>query len=78
VNRSQEASTLVEISWQDLKPKSIEAVYQVAGNDPKMANTFEAPEQIIARRIKSPVVSADGRVDLMLPPLSFTALELVL
>lgn len=78
VNRSQEASTLVEISWQDLKPKSIEAVYQVAGNDPKMANTFEAPEQIIARRIKSPVVSADGRVDLMLPPLSFTVLKLVL
>lgn len=78
VNRSQEASTLVEISWQDLKPKSIKAVYQVAGNDPKMANTFEAPEQIIARRIKSPVVSADGRVDLMLPPLSFTVLELVL
>ncbi len=78
VNRSQQAATPAEILWQDLKPKSIKAVYQIAGNDPKMANTFEAPERIIARRAEAPAVSADGRADLLLPPLSLTVFEVLL
>lgn len=77
VNRSQTESTPVDLHWQYLKPSSIKAAYQVAGTDPKSANTFENPNQIVSVSIEAPEISEDC-ASLMLPPLSFTALELSL
>jgi alpha-L-arabinofuranosidase len=77
VNRSQTESVTVDLHWQDLKPKSIKSVQQVAGTDPKAANTYENPNQIIAVAVKAPALK-DGTATLTLPPLSFTAVEVAL
>ncbi len=77
VNRSQSESTPVDLHWQDLKPSSIAAAYQLSGTDPKAANTYENPNQIVSVPIDAPAVS-DGCASMVLPPLSFTALELSL
>jgi alpha-N-arabinofuranosidase len=77
VNRSQSESVPVDLHWQDLKPSSIKSVSQVAGTDPKAANTYENPNQIVSAMVDAPQVS-DGGTSIILPPLSFTALELSL
>jgi alpha-L-arabinofuranosidase len=71
VNRSQTDSLPTEIIWQNGAPKEIVAIHQIAGDDPKAANTFEYPETIVPKKVgRTPVV--DGIVRLKLPPLSFT------
>jgi alpha-N-arabinofuranosidase len=77
VNRSLTDSLPVDLHWQDRAPKSIRAVHQVAGTDPKAANTYENPNQIVATAAAVPAVS-DGIATLVLPPLSFTAVEVAL
>jgi alpha-N-arabinofuranosidase len=77
VNRSQTDNITVDLNWQDMKPKSIKSVQQVAGTDPKAANTYENPNQIIAVAVKAPTIQ-DGTTTLILPPLSFTAIEVAL
>lgn len=77
VNRSLTDSVPVELHWQDRAPQHITAVHQVAGTDPKAANSFENPNQIVAVNVPAPSVS-DHCAALMLPPLSFTAIEAVL
>ncbi len=74
VNRSQTESLPVELHWQDRAPKSISAVYQLAGTDPKAANTFENPNNITTVKVAAPAVN-DGHATLVVPPLSFTAVE---
>ena len=68
---------LAEKDWQDRAPKSIKAVHQVAGTDPKAANTYEDPNQIIATSVAAPAVQ-DNSATLVLPPLSFTVVEVAL
>src|SRR5690606_500265 len=41
VNRSQTDSVTVDLCWQALKPARVTSAYQVAGTDPKAANSFE-------------------------------------
>lgn len=77
VNRSQTESLPVDLYWQDLQPRQINAVHQLAGTDPKAVNTFEQPNLLTAVSITAPAV-ADGRASLVVPPLSFTALEVAL
>lgn len=74
VNRSQTESLPLDLHWQDRKPSSIKAVHQVAGTDPKAFNSFENPGNIVSRQVAAPAVS-DGIATLVLPPLSFTAIE---
>ena len=74
VNRSLTESLPVELHWQDRAPQTIRAIYQMSGSDPKAANSFENPDEIVPIRLDVPAVS-DHCVDLLLPPLSFTALE---
>ncbi len=74
VNRSQVDSVTVDLCWQALTPVRVTGAYQVAGTDPKAANSFEHPECIIARPIEVHDLS-DGTGTLKLPPLSFTAIE---
>jgi alpha-N-arabinofuranosidase len=77
VNRSQTESMPVELHWQDRQPQSIRTVHQVAGTDPKAANSFENPHQVVAVKAATPAIS-DGCAALTVPPLSFTAVEVVL
>jgi alpha-N-arabinofuranosidase len=72
VNRSREA-VQTELIWQDGKPVQATAAWQLSGDDPNAANTWEQPEQVVAHAIPAPVVS-DGRTALSLPGLSFTTL----
>jgi len=74
VNRSQTESLPVDIVWQDVSPTGVISAHQLAGTDPKMANSFENPNQVIAVSITAPEIK-DGKTTMMLPPLSFTTLE---
>ncbi len=77
VNRSQTESLTVDLKWQDRAPKSINNVYQLAGTDPKLANTYESPNNVISVKVASPTI--DGKSStIILPPLSFTAIEATL
>ena len=77
VNRSQTESIPVDLLWQDRTPKTINSMHQVRGTDPKAANSFENPEKITAVPIDAPEIK-DNSATLLLPPLSFTALEVAL
>jgi len=74
VNRSQTDSITVDLNWQDRAPKSITNVYQLAGTDPKLANTYESPNNVISVKVAAPTVNGKSST-LVLPPLSFTAIE---
>lgn len=73
VNRSMSEAVLTDLVWQDQKDVQIEKAWQMAGSDPKAANSWEAPNKLVASPITAPVVQ-DGRVTISLPPLSFTTL----
>lgn len=72
VNRSQTETLETELVWQDGAP-AIDEVWQMAGDDPKEANSWEEPNRLTAQQIGLPAV-ANGRATLVLPPLSFTAI----
>jgi alpha-N-arabinofuranosidase len=74
VNRSQQESLSVDLHWQDRAPTSINGVHQLAGTDPKAANSFANPNQIVASKVATPAFN-DHSMTLVLPPLSFTAVE---
>ena len=71
VNRSQTEALPVEIVWQTGAPQRLDTVVQLAGSDPKAANTFEQPNVVVPRTLDA-VPVRDGRAVLSLPPLSFT------
>jgi alpha-N-arabinofuranosidase len=73
VNRSQTESILTDVIWQDGKAIQIDKAWQLTGNDPKEVNSWEAPEQVVAKAIPVPI-SDSNRATLNLPPLSFTVL----
>ncbi|MCE2472203.1 MAG: alpha-N-arabinofuranosidase [Anaerolineae bacterium] len=73
VNRSQTERVPLEIHWQDVAPKRISSAHQLAGHDPKAANTWENPNQLTTQAIYAPQI-IDGKAEMSLPPLSFTAL----
>ena len=73
VNRSQSESLPVELIWQSQAPQRISGVYQIAGDDPKAANTFASPNTILPASLAAPEIK-DQRAALLLPPLSFTVI----
>jgi alpha-L-arabinofuranosidase len=73
VNRSQTESVTTEVVWQDGKTVQVDKAWQLAGNDPKEANSWESPDQLAAKAISAPAVD-NGRTTINLPPLSFTVL----
>jgi alpha-N-arabinofuranosidase len=73
VNRGQADALPTTVRWQSAAPRRVAAVYQVAGGDPKAANTFEQPDTIGVAALEGMPVD-DGSVTLSLPPLSFTVL----
>jgi len=74
VNRSQTDSLPVELVWQDRVPDHLSAAYQLTGDNPQAANSFENPNRLVAQRVDGPAIE-DGRAALTVPPLSFTAIE---
>ena len=75
VNRNQSEDVPVEMNWQDIMPKRAKAAYQISGTDPKAVNSFENPNQIVPVSL-SPIEVKYGKASVILPPLSFTVLEL--
>lgn len=73
VNRSQTESVPLEMHWQDAMPNRISAARQLSGDDPKAANTWVNPNNLVMRSINASKI-IDGKTQLSLPPLSFTAL----
>ena len=77
VNRGQDDSVPLTVIWQDVAPNRIISARQIAGSDPKAVNSWDNPNNITIRGIQAPKIS-DGVAQLVLPPLSFTALEAAL
>jgi len=75
VNRSQTESMTIDLNWQDRTPRCINAVDQLSGTDPKAANSFENPNAVISQPIAAPVLDGN-RTTFVVPPLSFTALDI--
>ena len=73
VNRSQTEAVITDLVWQDGKAVQVDKAWQLAGNDPKAINTWDAPNRLVAKAIPVPAVE-DGCATLSLPPLSFTVL----
>jgi alpha-N-arabinofuranosidase len=73
VNRSQTEAVVTDLVWQDGQAVQVEKAWQLAGSDPKAVNSWETPEQVVAKAISAPTVES-GRATLNLPPLSFTVL----
>ena len=74
VNRSQTERLPLAIHWQDAKPSRITSAHQLSGRDPKAANSWDDPNRLASRAIYAPRI-IDGKAELSLPPLSFTALQ---
>ena len=76
VNRSQTDAVPLTLNWQDRRPHGSVRAWQLSGNDPKAANSFEQPDTVVARPLA--VESLATGSELLLPPLSFTACEMLL
>ncbi|MBN1978026.1 MAG: alpha-N-arabinofuranosidase [Anaerolineae bacterium] len=72
VNRSQTEAVVTDLVWQNGKTIHIDEVWQLAGSDPKEANTWDEPNRLVANGISAPTVK-DRQATVLLPPLSFTA-----
>lgn len=71
VNRSQKETVATDLIWQAEAPRHINAIYQLAFDDPKAANTFTQPKMIVP--CSMPLVPVmDHSATVSLPPLSFT------
>ena len=54
VNRSQTETVVTDIVWQDADRRAVEQAWQLAGTDPKEANTWEEPNRLVAKAIAAP------------------------
>jgi alpha-N-arabinofuranosidase len=72
VNRRMDSPEPVEINLRGLSADQVQ-VTQVAGGDPKAANTFEQPYAVAPANLGLHPVQ-DGKLSLSLPPLSFTVI----
>ncbi len=72
VNRRQDAAEAVELNLRGLAGSRVQVV-QVAGTDPKAANTYEQPNQVVSVPL-APQPLTDGKLTLNLAPLSFTVI----
>jgi alpha-N-arabinofuranosidase len=63
----------LEIAWQGWRPAGQARLIQLSGDDPKAANSFDNPERVAPRDLGW-VQLQDGKLELALPPLSFSVL----
>jgi alpha-N-arabinofuranosidase len=74
VNRSLKEAETANIEWQGWSPRNALRAYQVSGDDPKAANSFENPSAVVARELGETPIQ-EGRLTIQLPPLSLTVLK---
>lgn len=74
VNRSQTETFNTEFIWQSGAPQSVKEVWQLSGDDLKMVNSYEEPNRLVAKQLSSLPIQ-DNRLEMTIPPLSFTALQ---
>ena len=72
VNRSLSDTIVTDLVWQDGGAVQVGEAWQLAGTDPKAANSWDAPDRLTAQPIARPAVDG-GKATVSLPPLSFTA-----
>ncbi|MBI9048624.1 MAG: alpha-N-arabinofuranosidase [Anaerolineaceae bacterium] len=73
VNRSQNGSESVNIKWQGFEPLKTAHVYQLAGDNPKLINSFDHPHNVRTVDLGDmPVV--DQNINIELPALSCTVI----
>jgi alpha-L-arabinofuranosidase len=73
VNRSPNAAQTTEIVWQSAAPKTVIEAWQMSGSDPKATNTWEKPNTVVSKKLKTPTIS-DGVLRIKLPALSHTVI----
>ena len=71
VNRSLSDTIVTDLVWQDGGAVQVGEAWQLAGTDPKAANSWDAPDRLTAQPIARPAVDG-GKATVSLPPLSFT------
>ena len=74
-NRSLIESAPVEVDLSDGKLVFVEDAEILTGSDPKMANSWEEPDQVVSAAFEN-IELKDGRALMILPPLSFVAMTL--
>jgi alpha-N-arabinofuranosidase len=76
VNRSTTDNLPLEVRLPGLTGglTQFQEVHQLAGRDPKAANSFDKPDLIVPQALR-PVAIQNGAARLLLPPLSFTVLS---
>lgn len=75
VNRSQTEALNTEFVWQGDAPHATQEIWQLAGSDLKMANSYEEPDRLVARQVTVAPLQ-NGKLNISVPPLSFTAIQL--
>jgi alpha-L-arabinofuranosidase len=73
VNRSPDQAQTTEIIWQSTAPNAVVEAWQMSGTDPKATNSWEKPNAVVSKKIKSPAI-ADGILKMKLPPMSHTVI----
>ena len=73
VNRRMEGPEAVELEVRGMADHGPVGVIQLAGNDPKAANTFEQPNAVAPTSLGAHALQ-DGKLSLSLPPMSFTVI----
>jgi alpha-N-arabinofuranosidase len=74
VNRSLTETLHTTLEWRGSAPARVRQIQQLAGSDPKAANTWEQPDLVGLQQIEGMQVE-DGSVVVDLPPLSFSVLS---
>jgi alpha-N-arabinofuranosidase len=74
VNRSATDVQPLEILCAGISDLSLTNNHQLAGRDPKAANSFEGPDRVVPQPLR-PVEIKTGTARLLLPALSFTVLS---
>jgi alpha-N-arabinofuranosidase len=72
-NRSLEREQDVTVDLADAAIAAVESAEIVTGKDPKAANSYEKPDEIVSQPFDGASVQ-NGRLACKLPPLSFTAM----
>ncbi len=73
VNRSMSKSLPIQIDWQGHIPARVTEMKQLAGINPKAANSFQQPDLLVPEDVAAPALSR-GSLQILVPPLSFTSL----
>lgn len=71
VNRSRHETLDTRLIWQSDAPQRIACIYTLAGDDPKTANTFEQPNNILPRMTGTQPIQ-NHQAQITLPQLSLT------